>query len=557
VPAAPIQGIRRTIERGLFEFPGEALRSRLCANGVLAAVCPALIVIANVDVASAQETSAEDRIIVTARRREESFQDVPVAITAFTADDISAAGIERTQDFINLTPNVTLVQTQNQGTSFLTMRGVSQARNSEPSAAIIVDGVLLTNPAQLNQELFDIQRVEVLKGPQGAIFGRNAIGGAILITTREPGDEHEARVRLGYDSGPGFRAQVSSGGPLGDSDSLKYQAALSYFDTDGYIENVHLGEEADPFKDTSVRFRLTGEPNDRLRWDARVYNSEVETQALYYRIGADDDVNNTSYRVRVNNTGINNRDLTQLSFKLDYDTDFGTFTSITSFDTIEEILTGDQYDFVPEEDSLFYLLGQFGVPGFGLYDWAQAQYLDVDSISQEIRFTSPGEDRFRWIAGAYVVQTDRYISTSNITDPLGGGNEAYPVYRTPLSNQISFLADSQDNFAWALFGEVATDLSDALELSVALRYDEDTRENTTLTPDSFLFLIPEAFQGEVREQTWDELQPRITLRYQPSSKPTLTTHWPKRNSLCRWVESSASSAVLSQDRLTAARSSNL
>jgi iron complex outermembrane receptor protein len=476
----------------------------------------------------------DDEIIVYTRRRAESFQDVPVTVTAFDEEEIRSAGIERPQDFISLTPNVTLVETQNQGTSFLTIRGISQARNSEPSAAILVDGVLLTNPAQLTQELFDTQSIEVLKGPQGAVYGRNAIGGAILITTKEPGDEHEGRFRLGYDDGPGTKAQFMSGGPLGDSDTLKYQTSLSYYDTDGWIDNPYLGEEADPFQDTSLRLRLMGDPSDRLRWDARVYYSEVETQALWFNIstanGGLGDANDTSLPVRVNNQGINERELSQMSFKVDYDTDGGTFTSITSMDTIEEILTGDQFDFLPETQSLFYFLGTIGVPGFGPYDWAQHQFLDVDTMSQEVRFTSSDDGRVRWIAGAYFTATDRYISTGNIADFPGGGDQAYPVFETPrdpalfpTSFQLTFLADSQDNFAWAVFGEVATDLGERTELALALRYDEDTREQTTETP---LAYIPPALSGalipgQVREETWDEWQPRVSLRYQPSDTLTL------------------------------------
>ena len=516
------------------------MRMKPMAMAVSAALALPVLPFAGSRDAAAQQLQAEERVIVTtARRRAESFQDVPVAITAFDEQTIEDAGITRPQDFISLTPNVTLVETQNQGTSFLTMRGISQARNSEPSAAILVDGVLLTNPAQLTQELFDVQNIEVLKGPQGAVYGRNAIGGAILITTKEPGDQMETKFTLGYDSGPGAKAQIVSGGPLGDNDTLKYQAALSYFDTDGYIENVHLGEEADPFQDISLRLRLMGEPNDNLRWDARIYQSEIETKSLYYRIGIDDDVNVTNIPVRVNNPGINERDLSQVSFKLDYDGDFGTFTSITSFDTVEEILTGDQYDFVPEDESLFRFLGTADIPEFGLplpfpfgdWDWAQSQFLDVETVSQEFRFTSPSDSRIRWIAGTYLTQTDRYISTGNIADTAGGGDEAFPVYRVPrdmaqypTSFQLTFLADSQDNFAWALFGEIAADISERTEVSFAVRYDDDERENTTLTPTEFL-PTPDASTGEVRKDSWDELQPRITLRYQPSDTLTLYGGW--------------------------------
>ncbi len=482
---------------------------------------------------AAAQGAALEEIVVTARRRAESFQDVPVTITAFDQQDIEQAGIQRAQDFISLTPNVTLVETQNQGTSFITIRGISQARNSEPSVAVLVDGVLMSNPAQFTQELFDVQQIEVLKGAQGAVYGRNAIGGAIVITTREPGDEFEGRARLGYDSGSGVAAQVMGGGPLGDSDRLKYHAALSHYDTDGWIENAHLGEKADPFKDQSARLRLIWDATDRLRADARLYYSQLETQALYFNIVGEPsavplDVNDTSLPVRVNNPGMNHRDLGQLSLRLDYDTNAGTLTSITSFDTVEEILTGDQYDFLPIEESVFF---RFGIPGTPFNDdMTQSQYLDVETWSQEVRFTSNAEQRLRWIAGTYMIGTERFISTGNVIDR---GLGAFPVYRTPRGSyldqasfpdsfQLTYLADAQDNFAWSVFGELSYDLSGQLELSVALRYDEDTREQTTLTPQLFMDIAGlSGTPGSVRKETWDELQPRLTLRYQPADNLTL------------------------------------
>jgi iron complex outermembrane receptor protein len=501
------------------------LTNRL-AYAAIAVFGTSSLYLVDVKIAVAQATADETVIVTTARRRSESFQDVPITITAFTEEDIETAGISRPQDFVALTPNVTLVETQNQGTSFLTIRGISQARNSEPSAAVLVDGVLLTNPAQLTQELFDVQQIEVLKGAQGAVYGRNAIGGAIVITTREPGDEFEGRVKVGVDDGDGYNAGVSVGGPLGDNDTLKYQASLSYYDTDGWIDNAYLGSKADPFQDVSLRARLLWEPSDRLKTDARIYTSQVDTQALYFNIinpfgpvGLND-ADNTSLPVRVNNPGVNERDLSQLSFKVDYETDSGTLTSITSWDTIEELLTGDAWDFLPPAESLYNV--------FIGTDLAQSQYLDVDTFSQEVRFTSSGEDRLRWIAGAYLTQTDRFISTANTIDRETG--IALPVYKSPLapvswfvdpaSDQFSYLADSQDNFAWAVFGELAYDISDRTEFSFALRYDDDERENTTLTP-TFYLPTADATTGEVRKNSWDKLQPRVALRYQPSDAVTL------------------------------------
>src|SRR6266478_2768587 len=194
------------------------------------------------------QSSEPEEIVVTARKRDESFRDVPMSVSVFTEQAIESAGIQKPGDFISLVPNMTLVETQNAGNAFVVVRGVSQARNSEPSVAVLVDGVLETNPAEFNQELFDIEHIEVLKGPQGALYGRNAIGGAIIIRTREPGDELAGKVQVGYESGPGYKVRGSVGGPLNDSKTLKFMASGSYFKTDGYTENTFLHEEADPFK---------------------------------------------------------------------------------------------------------------------------------------------------------------------------------------------------------------------------------------------------------------------------------------------------------------------
>jgi iron complex outermembrane recepter protein len=523
----------------------------------------ASLTLASADRAEAQagaQTGSLEEIVVTARRRFEVIQDTPITMTVFNEQEIRSAGIERPQDFIALTPNVTLVETQNQGTSFVTVRGISQARNSEPSVAVLIDGVLMSNPAQFTQELFDVQQIEVLKGAQGAVYGRNAIGGAIVITTREPGEEFEGNARLGYESGPGAKVQLSGSGPLGGSDRLRFHTAVNYFDTDGHIDNVFLGEEADPFRDISARARLIWEPNERLRTDARIYYSEIDTQALYFNIVGNSntldvavfgapfdpgDVNDTSLPVRVNNPGQNKRQLSQVAFKLDYELDFGTFTSISSYDTIEEILTGDQFDFLPIEESFFYTLGSFlrstfglgddAIPTLGEWDWAQSQFLDVSTFSQEFRLTSGADSRIRWIAGTYFIITDRFISTGNVADIGIDGAPAVrrtprgtsPLDRTTFPNswQLTYLADEQDNFAWAAFGDLGIDLSEQLELNLAARYDRDTREQTTLTPDAFLVNVPGAFQGEVRKNTWSELQPKATLRYRPSDQLTLYGGW--------------------------------
>lgn len=467
----------------------------------------------------------EDDIVVTALRREVNLQDVPAAITAFTAEDIEAAGIERPADFINLTSNVTLVETQNAGNAFIVIRGITQARNSEPSVAVVVDGVQQINPAQFNQDLYDIEQIEVLKGPQGGLYGRNAIGGAIIINTRQPTDEFSGSIKAGIDNGFGWYLRGGVSGPLGEG--ARFRLAASYYDTQGFIPNPFLGEDADPVKDFSLRGSLIFEPSPGFTIDIRGSLNHLRTQALYFNIVAD--VNDTSLPVRVNNAGQNDRDIYNIALKLNYETDGAVFTSITSYDTLDEILTGDAFDFRPITESFFFRPANSPF-GFGLglgFDLNQSQFLEVKAFSQEFRIASPenSDSPLNWMFGGYLVDTNRFISTGNMIDTGAG---VFPVFRTPSTNplnpQFSFLSDQQDNFAWAIFANVGYEFSDALRLDGSLRYDRDKRRQTTLTPTAFLPNVPgfpPGFTGEQRTRTFDDWQPKVTLTYKPSEDVTL------------------------------------
>ena len=452
-------------------------------------------------------------IIVTGLRRSDELQDTPAAITAFSAETIENAGIVKPADFVALTPNVTLVETQNAGNAFIIIRGITQARNSEPSVAVVVDGVQQVNPAQFNQDLFDIEQIEVLKGPQGALYGRNAIGGAIIINTKQPTDFLEGSVTAGIDNGFGWYVRGGLSGPL--SDNVKFRIAGMHKDTDGYIPNPYLGEDADPYQDTALRGNLLFELGDGFEVDLRASMDLLRTQALYFNIVSD--VNDTSLPVRVNNAGQNDRDIYNVSAKVSYEGDDFSVTSITSYDTLEEILTGDAFDFLPIEESLF-----FNILGF---DLNQSQFLDVEAFSQELRIESaPDEDLF-WMFGGYLIATDRFISTGNMVDTGAG---VFPVYREPTTNplnlQATFLSDAQDNFAWALFGNLGYEITPKFRVDASLRYDEDTRENTTLTPTAFLPNIPgfpQGATGEVREESFSAWQPKLTLTWMPTPDVTL------------------------------------
>jgi iron complex outermembrane recepter protein len=482
-------------------------------------------------------------IIVTARKRDESTQSVPITMDVFTAQEIQSAGIESPRDFIARVPNMTLVETQNIGNSFITIRGISQARNSEPSVAVLVDGVLETNPYEFTQELYDIRQIEVLKGPQGALYGRDAIGGAIIISTADPSDHFEGSSRVGVGNGLAEKAQFALSGPLDSAGTLRYRASFNFYNTDGYLHNDYLDRKADPYRDYSGRLRLVWKPGDQFSADLRFMYDKAETTAYYFIIPREvesnpfsgfttpGNANDTTSPIQNNNLGTDKRDVLDTSLKLDFSPGYGTFTSITDFNHTQEIDTGDAYDFRPVTTSDNYALSG-GTPAAlgGPFDESQSQFIDVKTTSQELRFTSPSTAGFAWIAGAYYVHTDRFISTGNLADR---GLGAPAVYETPIidpanpfatnTNQ-TFLSDSQKNDAWAVFADATYEFTPQWELDLAIRYDNDHRQNTTDTPTQFLPTTT-AFTGEVRDATFSATQPKGTIRYKPNDEFTLYGGW--------------------------------
>jgi iron complex outermembrane receptor protein len=481
-----------------------------------------LLTTAALPLAAETASYALEEVVVTARMRSESLQDVPISETAFSAQAIEDSRIESADDFLQLTPNVTLANSQSAGVSFMTIRGISQVRNGEAPVAVVVDGVLQINNRQLTQAMIDMESIEVLRGPQGALYGRNAAGGAILINSRMPTDEFEGYVRATYGKGNERGLQFAAGGPI-VADTLKYRVAAKYQDIDGYLDNKQLRQEADALEDISMRGILQWAINDQ--WELMTRASMVRTEGgglnfQYQSVEFDGDscntnnpfggpvpdANNVVREFCSTNLGYNERDIDELSLKLVYDGDTVSWTNTASYNDVMEYGHADQFPYTNEVDV------------FGAFDGTQTQFVEVEAWSLESRLASNHDGALQWMIGAYYLETDRFISTTVGDDNRQGivRIERQPAFGNPLNPTTSFIADDNNNTAWALFGNVSYDISDALELALALRYDKDDREQT-VSPLNTAGLPNGCSQTNtancIREQSFSELQPKVTLRY--------------------------------------------
>ena len=415
-----------------------------------------------------------EEIVVTSRYRAEKLSAIPDSITAFTEADIERHRIERINGVAALTPNLRFSDDQEVGISTLVIRGVRQNRGTgQPPVSFRIDGVSATNNLLTTQELFDIESVDVLRGPQGALYGRNAIGGAVLVSTRQPASEPAYGLRLSAAEGNDYIVAANASGPLG-SDKLLYRAAVRLQDRDGQLENAYLDNQKVDFKESqSFRGRLLYSPTDALSIDLRGQHSDQEGGSGYFMPGSEGVLplpppaepiffGNPTYEIQSNRIGESFVDFSEFSAKIDYEFGWGTFTSITSYTDVE---SGNDQD-----------LDQTFVDAINIIVIDNS-----DTFAQEFRLTSRADQSLRWVAGVYFFDQDRFRSLA--TTFLG--------FPAPPAAQDLELRN------YAAFGNMSYDLTSKLELTLAFRYDEETPEDLT--------------QG--RSETFTELQPKASLAY--------------------------------------------
>ena len=420
---------------------------------------------------SAQSGATIEEIVVTSRKREENLMDIPDSITVLSDAVIDTANIASIRDFADLIPNLTIIDQLLPSTQTMTIRGMTTVQNGELPVAFIVDGVNAPSMNFINQELVDIERIEVLRGPQGTLYGRGAVGGAINIITKSPGDEFEFKGKASYGRGDSLFVGGTVSAPLGDNAAFRISA--SHRDEDGLIDNEGAGTEADPVDEQSVQARLTFQPTDKLSVDVRGRYLTGDTGGIYLVRVTTPEIDDFSVPVSSNLNGEAERDVGSASMKIDYTFDNGmTFTSISAYS---------------ETDAYFFGDGDFSTATL----FAQWWEIDVEAFSQEVRLTSDDDEQFRWILGAfYQDREDKEFTEFGLEAP-GPSVIPFPGGAREIRERES----------WAVFGQVDYDITEQLTLSAGVRYDEE--DNTT----EFGQL------GTKPSDTFDEWQPKVSLSY--------------------------------------------
>ncbi|MDJ0751306.1 MAG: TonB-dependent receptor [Woeseiaceae bacterium] len=435
-----------------------------------------------------------EEIVVTATKREENVQDVPVAVTVLSSDTIDAASAVGFEGLQALIPSASFRKGNTTRNSSVIVRGlgtISFSTAAEPSVATVVDGVVLGRSGQAFGDLYELERLEVLRGPQGTLFGKNASAGVVNITTRRPSDEFEGMVDLSFFQDNETRLKGRVSGPLGDN----ARGSITAFkgDFDGFIRNVYNNETTNGYDRSGIRAMLEYEPTDTIS-ALFIYEDYDAVDECCADIEGLPSGRNPASEAAPNSNGVVNgvadidldqrlvdHDLTTITldsttaFSAQIDVDIGdkTLTSITARRTWNntEIREGDFTSIGGTSD-----LPVFGVP-FQLHDVGPQEWRQ---LSQELRLASPGGETFDWQIGLFYwnIDSERNFTRDASCQNNGGQNQpildANPGLTCNANDIVSATAFFDTEFNnFALFGEGTYNISDELRLIFGLRITED------------------------------------------------------------------------------------
>lgn len=395
------------------------------------------------------EAEGDQTIVVTARKREESLKDVPVAATALSGELIEKRGYVAVKDVAQQTPSLN-INSDGAGRAFVSIRGVGTTLidTIQPGVGIFVDGIYQPNTSYLNNPLTDVERVEVLRGPQGTLYGKNTLGGAISVITRQPSNELEGRL-IGSYAGPdnAWTAGASVSGPI-IKDRLQARIAFTHQQQDGFIHNELLDKDQNPLNTDALSGTIKAEPIDDVTLTVNGYYTWLKGGAVPYVFVSeptdyDDELflNSTNYQY-FKYRGIN----AKLEFPLAESTDVAL---IGSYDRRGVTTDNADPDFTPAD-----FLRQNATD-------------DLKTSSAELRFDSKWSDQISTLIGLYYSHEKRDKDSLTVARPAALGG--------PALTQVIGAEDVRKGDAYAIFGNIFWKPMDDLEVAVGLRWDHEKR----------------------------------------------------------------------------------
>jgi iron complex outermembrane receptor protein len=466
--------------------------------------------------AAAQSTARGlEEVVVTAQHREQNLQDVPVSVSAIGAQDLNEAQVFGAAEIAYRVPGMAYAEFA-PGQAIISMRGISSPDDGagmDNSVVMFLDGVYIGRQASINFEMFDLERIEVLRGPQGTLFGRNAIGGAINVTTSRPTDELSIKAEAAAGNEGHLRYQGLVSGPL--TDSLLGKISYSHREHDGYVDNVILNKEQQDEDTDSVRgqllwntdnssWLLTGDYMEDDREDmgrVPIYpGGDPNTVELWKEIAGE------FGKVASPFDGDSYREASGISLQGDIEFDSGTFTTITA----------------ARNAKTDWNMASIGVPWGGGVE--VNDFIKEDTISQEFRWTSSLDGNINYVAGLYFLneETDRNEQFW-VVAPAGPGGSYIKV-----GNEISRQENETNSYAAYLQGD--WDFADRWTLTLGARYTYDEKEVTSTSVNcgalqpgfenypgcegvgGSLGIIPQTFKVNA-DDNWDDISPKASLQW--------------------------------------------
>jgi iron complex outermembrane recepter protein len=407
-----------------------------------------------------------ETVIVTARKREESSQDVPVSLTTVRGDALTTltSGGADMNAFSGRVPSLVVESSFGRTFPRFYLRGLGNSDfdlNASQPVSLIYDEVVFENPVLKGFPVFDVERIEVLRGPQGTLFGRNTPAGIVKFDSVKPNGRAGGYVRGGVRSFGGRDIEAAYGGAIGEGVSFRISGL--YTAQDDWITNTGplAVKELGAFEDGAIRAQLRFQPNDQFDALINVHARELEGTSQIFRanvitrgqrgLNANFDADRVSYdQGEGNNQELSSKGITA---KISYDFGAVTLTSITGYEELTFRGRGDIDG------------GVAGVgPGFIPFSSDTADGIDDhNQFSQELRLSSNGDGPLGWQVGAYLFQEDLSIFSLAYFSPTGVFSDARQVQSTD---------------SWAIFGSVNFRPTDKLALTAGVRYTDDDKKLT-------------------------------------------------------------------------------